>query len=146
MLWEQSRNLRNSKSSSFSTSSLTKFRKNSTKVGLRKILKLSKTFFWRCALKRFFCCLAPEKIGFFFRTNRVDFRAENACISLRSCRIVTSVLNVLRHVLSSQKVLSGSGRAGRLRLMEKYIGHRLVARPEPDNTFWDDSTCNAKNR
>ena len=43
-------------------------------------------------------------------------------------------------VLSSQKVLSGSGRAGSLRLMGKYIDHRLVARPEPDNTFWDDST------
>jgi len=24
--------------------------------------------------------------------------------------------------------------------MGKYIGHRLVARPEPDNTFWTDST------
>ena len=24
--------------------------------------------------------------------------------------------------------------------MEKYIDHRLVARPEPDNTFWHDST------
>jgi len=24
--------------------------------------------------------------------------------------------------------------------MGKYIGHRLVARPEPDNTFWDDRT------
>jgi len=43
-------------------------------------------------------------------------------------------------VLSVQKVLSGSGRSGRLRLMEKYISHRLVARPEPDNTFWTDST------
>ena len=42
--------------------------------------------------------------------------------------------------LSSQKVLSGSGRAGRLRLMGKYIDHRLVARPEPDNTFWDDTS------
>jgi len=43
-------------------------------------------------------------------------------------------------VLAVQKVLSGSGRARRLRLMEKYIGHRLVARPELDNTFWTDST------
>jgi len=43
-------------------------------------------------------------------------------------------------VLSSQKVLSGSGRAERLRFMGKYIDHRLVARPEPDNnTFWTDS-------
>jgi len=24
--------------------------------------------------------------------------------------------------------------------MGKYIGHRLVARPEPDNTFWTAST------
>jgi len=24
--------------------------------------------------------------------------------------------------------------------MGKYIGHRLVARPEADNTFWTDST------
>ena len=40
-------------------------------------------------------------------------------------------------VLSSQKVLSGYGRAGGLRLMGKYIGHRLVARPEPDKRAWD---------
>jgi len=40
--------------------------------------------------------------------------------------------------LSVQKVLSGSGRAGRLRLMGIYICHRLVARSEPDNTFWTD--------
>jgi len=46
---------------------------------------------------------------------------------------------LLPYVLSSQKVLSGSGRAGRLRIMGKYIDHRLVARSEPDNTFWDDS-------
>ena len=39
-----------------------------------------------------------------------------------------------------QKVLSGSGRAERLRLMGKYIGLRLVARPELDNTFWTYST------
>jgi len=32
--------------------------------------------------------------------------------------------------------------AGRLRLMEKYIGHRLVARPESDYTFCTDSTSN----
>jgi len=25
--------------------------------------------------------------------------------------------------------------------MRKYIGHRLVARPELDNTFWTASTC-----
>ena len=43
-------------------------------------------------------------------------------------------------VLSVQKVLSGSGRVGGLRLVGKYIDHRLVARPEPDNTFWTDST------
>jgi len=43
-------------------------------------------------------------------------------------------------VLPVQKVLSSSGRAERLRLMGKYIGHRLVARPELDNTFWTDST------
>jgi len=30
------------------------------------------------------------------------------------------------NVLAVQKVSSGSGRAGRLRIMEKYIGHRLV--------------------
>jgi len=48
-----------------------------------------------------------------------------------------------------QKVSSGSGRAGRLRLKGKYhrlrmvfliygkyIDHRLIARPEPDNTIW----------
>ena len=43
-------------------------------------------------------------------------------------------------VLAVQKVLSGSGRAGRLRLMGKYIGHRLVARSELDNIFSTDST------
>jgi len=26
--------------------------------------------------------------------------------------------------------------------MGKYIDHRLVAQPEPYNTFWDDSTAN----
>jgi len=45
-------------------------------------------------------------------------------------------------VLSAQKVLSGSGHTGRLHLMEKYIGHLLVARPEPENTFWIDCTVN----
>jgi len=35
--------------------------------------------------------------------------------------------------LAVQKVLSGSGRAGKLRLMGKYIDYRLVARPELDN-------------
>ena len=45
------------------------------------------------------------------------------------------------HVPAVQKVLSGSGRAGRLRLMGKYIGHRLVARPELDNTFWTNCTA-----
>jgi len=44
-------------------------------------------------------------------------------------------------VLSVQKVLSGFGRVGRLRLMGKYTDHRLVARPEPDNTFWTDYLC-----
>ena len=43
-------------------------------------------------------------------------------------------------VLSVQKVLSGSDHLGRLRLMGKYIHHRLVARPELDNIFWADST------
>jgi len=43
-------------------------------------------------------------------------------------------------VLTSQKVLSGSGHAGRLRLMGKYIDHCLIARPELDNTFRDGST------
>jgi len=38
--------------------------------------------------------------------------------------------------LAVQKVLSSSGGAGRLRLMGKYIGNRLVARPEPDYTLW----------
>ena len=28
--------------------------------------------------------------------------------------------------------------AGKLRLMGKYIGHRLAARPEMDNTFWTE--------
>jgi len=38
-------------------------------------------------------------------------------------------------VLSSQNVLSGSGRTRRLRLMGRYIDHRLLAQPEPD---WTD--------
>ena len=42
-------------------------------------------------------------------------------------------------VLSVQKLLFSSGPIGGLRLMGKYIDHRLVARPEPDNTFWTDS-------
>jgi len=45
--------------------------------------------------------------------------------------------NYLRAVLSDQKTLSGSGRAVRLRLMGKYIIHRLVAKPETDDTFWN---------
>jgi len=47
-------------------------------------------------------------------------------------------------VLSVQKVSSCAGRAGRLRLMGRYIDHRLVARSEPDNTFWDDITISPK--
>ena len=43
-------------------------------------------------------------------------------------------------MLAVQKVLPGSERAGRLRLMGEYIGYRLVARRELDNTFWTDST------
>ena len=45
-------------------------------------------------------------------------------------------------VLAVQKVLSGSGRARRLRLMGKYIAHRLVARSELDSTFWTNSRLN----
>jgi len=41
---------------------------------------------------------------------------------------------------SVQKLLPGSDRTGRLRLMGKYIGQRLVARPELDNTVWTEST------
>ena len=49
-----------------------------------------------------------------------------------------------QYVVSVQKVLSGTGHAGRLRLMGKYIDHRLVARPQPDNIFWTDSTSSQK--
>ena len=52
----------------------------------------------------------------------------------------TRLENNVTDVLAVQNVLSGSGRAGRLCLMEKYLGHRLVSRPELDNTFWTDST------
>jgi len=38
-------------------------------------------------------------------------------------------------VLSVQKILFSSGRARRLRLIRKYIDHRLVERLEPDNTY-----------
>jgi len=37
------------------------------------------------------------------------------------------------------------GHARRLRLMGKYLGHRLVARRELDNTFWTDSTIEVYN-
>jgi len=47
------------------------------------------------------------------------------------------------YILAVQKVLSGSGSAGRLRFLGKYIGHRLLARPEPDNTFWTAKRYNA---
>jgi len=50
------------------------------------------------------------------------------------------------HVLAVQKVLSGSSSAGRFRLMGKYIDHRLVARPEPDNTFWTAVTKHEQNK
>jgi len=43
-------------------------------------------------------------------------------------------------VLAVQEVLSGFGRAGKLRLIGKYIDQRLVARPELDNTFWTACT------
>ena len=46
---------------------------------------------------------------------------------------------ILGKLLSDQKVVPGSGRAVGLRLIKKYLGHRLVARPETD-TFWTDST------
>ena len=59
----------------------------------------------------------------------MTFRLTKVLLSLNTCL-----------VLSVQKVLSGSGRPTRLRLRGKYIGHRLVARPEPDNTFCTDST------
>jgi len=38
-------------------------------------------------------------------------------------------------VLLVQKILCSTNRAGRLRLMGKYVEHRLVARLEQDNTF-----------
>jgi len=47
-------------------------------------------------------------------------------------------------LLSVLKVLSGSSRAGRLRRTRKYIDHRLVIRPEPDNTFGTASTISPK--
>jgi len=40
----------------------------------------------------------------------------------------------------SSKILSGSNCVGRLRLIGKYIGRRLVAQTEPDKTFWTDRT------
>jgi len=44
------------------------------------------------------------------------------------------------NAIHSATETTGSGRAGGLRLMGKYIGHRLVARSELDSTFWTDST------
>jgi len=48
-------------------------------------------------------------------------------------------MQVFRRVLPVEKVFSGSGRAGGLRLTGKNIGHRLAARPVQDDTFWTDS-------
>jgi len=54
----------------------------------------------------------------------------------QNCRISAQELTGFLNVLAVQKVLTGSGSARRLRLMKEYFGHRLVARPELDNTFW----------
>jgi len=63
--------------------------------------------------------------------------------TLKCVKVVGTVLNQVPELYalapSVQKVLSGSDRAGRLRLMEKYVGLRLVTRPELYNTFWTDS-------
>jgi len=59
-------------------------------------------------------------------------RARHSVSGVSSMDIVTV------EVLSIQKVWSSSGGTRRLRL-RKYIGHRLVVRPEP-NIFWNDST------
>ena len=54
--------------------------------------------------------------------------------------LISALIVTVLFVLAVQKVLSGSGRAGRLRLIGKYSGHRLVVLLELDNTFWIDST------
>jgi len=51
-----------------------------------------------------------------------------------------SLANLTYQGGASSPNVFGSGGAGRLRLMGNYIGHRLVARPEPDNTFLTAST------
>jgi len=43
------------------------------------------------------------------------------------------------NVLFVQKVLSSSGCPRRLHLKGKYIGQRLFARPELDNSFWTEA-------
>ena len=65
-------------------------------------------------------------------------REEATRVQNHGCRHLVS--ENLRKLLSVQKILSGSGRSGRLRLMGKYIGRCLVARPEQDNTFRADNT------
>jgi len=85
-------------------------------------------------------CVLPPTTGWIpclsaLVDNMRDTRVEHSC---RACCIVISKNSqglVTRSVLAVQKVLSGSGRAGRLHLMGKYTCHRLVARPELDNTF-----------
>jgi len=68
------------------------------------------------------------------------------CLRQLVCTFIDTALVLVKGlfptyvILSIQKVLSGSGRAGRLPLMGKYICHRLLARPKLDNTFWTDST------
>jgi len=52
----------------------------------------------------------------------------------------TCLLKEIVQALSSQKVLSGSGRATRRWSMYFPIRRSLPTRLEPDNTFWDDST------
>ena len=61
---------------------------------------------------------------------------------INSSRLLDSSLNTIRIslFLCSISPVSSSGRAGRLRLMGKYIDHRLVARPELDISFWTDSS------
>ena len=56
------------------------------------------------------------------------------------CRGFHRTIRLVFSVLSSQKVLSGSVRATRRLSMYFPIRRNLPARPEPDNTFWDDST------
>jgi len=76
----------------------------------------------------------------FFDSGRLGRRRRRGKLTTASLHDQNRTISFELIVLSSQKVLSGSGRATRRWSMYFPIRRSLPARPEPDNTFWDDST------